>query len=140
MNTPMNTIVVASCKCGGFQFKSAREPILQLTCHCQQCREASKTPFTNFAFFKLAEAEVNGKTVIHRFIADSGTKTIRETCATCGDPLLDRTEAFPQIVGVVAERIQPPFVFQARCHVWVESKAAEVTVPEGVKAFARNMQ
>ena len=136
----MNTTVVASCKCGGFQFKSANEPLLQLTCHCQQCREASKTPFTNFAFFKLAEAEVNGKTVIHRFIADSGTKTIRETCATCGDPLLDRTEAFPQIVGVVAERIQPPFVFQARCHVWVESKAAEVTVPEGVKAFARNMQ
>ena len=136
----MNTTFVATCKCGGFQFKSANEPLLQLTCHCQQCREASKTPFTNFAFFKLAEAEVNGKTVIHRFIADSGTKTIRETCATCGDPLLDRTEAFPQIVGVVAERIQPPFVFQARCHVWVESKAAEVAVPEGVKAFARNMQ
>jgi hypothetical protein len=136
----MNSTVVASCKCGAFQFKSAREPILQLTCHCQQCREASKTPFTNFAFFKLIEAEVNGATVIHRFVADSGAKTIRETCATCGDLLLDRTEAFPQIVGVVAERIQSPFVFQARCHVWVESKSAEVTVPEGVKAFARNMQ
>lgn len=136
----MNPTVVASCKCGGFQFKSSREPILQLTCHCGQCREASKKPFTNFAFFKLVEAEVSGNTVIHRFVADSGTKTIRETCATCGESLLDRTEAFPQIVGVVAERIQSPFVFQARCHVWVESKLTEVTVPEGVKAFARNMQ
>ena len=103
-------------------------------------RAASKAPFTNFAYFKLVGAEVSGKTIIHRFVADSGTKTIRENCATCGESLLDRTEAFPQIVGVVAERIQPPFVFQARCHVWVESKSAEVTLPEGVKAFARNMQ
>ncbi len=136
----MNPAVVASCRCGGFQFKSAREPILQLTCHCQHCREVSKTPFTNFAYFKLVGAEISGKTIIHRFVADSGSKTIRESCASCGESLLDRTEAFPQIVGVVAERIQPPFAFQARCHVWVESKSAEVTLPEGVKTFARNMQ
>jgi hypothetical protein len=100
----------------------------------------SKTPFTNFAYFKLAETEVNGNTVVHRFVADSGTKTMRESCANCGELVLDRTEAFPQIVGVVAERIQPPYVFQAHCHVWIESKLAEVSIPEGVKAFARNRQ
>jgi hypothetical protein len=136
----MNANVEAQCSCGNFRFKSPREPILQLTCHCQQCRQVSGAPFTNFAFFKLAETNLEGKTVVHPFVADSGTKTVRETCAICGDPLLDRTEGFPQIVGVVAERIQPPYQFQARCHVWVESKSAEVAIPEGVKAFPRNMQ
>ena len=97
-------------------------------------------PSTNLAFFKLAESEVEGKTVVHSFTADSGTKTVRETCATCSEMLLDRTEGFPQIIRVVAERIQPPYEFQARCHVWVESKCEAVSVPEGVKAFARNMQ
>ena len=136
----MATLIVATCTCGSFRFQSESEPIFQLTCHCFQCREASKAPFTNFAFFKLAESEVEGKTVVHSFTADSGTKTVRETCATCGEILLDRTEGFPQIIGVVADRIQSPYEFKARCHVWVESKCEEVRVPEGVKAFARNMQ
>jgi hypothetical protein len=136
----MVTPIVAKCTCGSFSFKSAREPILQLTCHCQQCREVSKNPSTNFAFFKLVESEVEGETIVHKFTADSGTATFRETCATCGEMLLDRTDAFPQIIGIVAERIQPPYMFDARCHVWVESKCAQVTVPEGVKAFERNMR
>lgn len=136
----MNAHVVAQCSCGNFRFKSALEPILQLTCHCHQCRKVSRALFTNFAFFKLTEAELEGKTIVHSFVADSGTKTVRETCANCGDPLLDRTEGFPQIIGVVAERIQPPYQFQARCHVWVESKSPDVTLPEGIKAFPRNMQ
>jgi hypothetical protein len=136
----MTTSVVASCTCGSFRFKSQNEPIGQLTCHCFQCRQVSKSPSTNFAFFKLAECKLEGETVVHSFTADSGTKTVRETCATCGEILLDRTEGFPQIIGVVADRIQPPYLFQARCHVWVESKCAEVILPEGVKTFARNMQ
>ena len=136
----MATPLVATCTCSSFRFKSESEPIFQLTCHCTQCRQVSKAPFTNSVFFKLAESEVQGKTVAHSFTADSGTKTLRETCATCGEMLLDRTEGFPQIIGIVAERIQPPFEFQARCHVWVESKSAGVAVPEGAKAFAHNMQ
>ncbi|WP_409519767.1 GFA family protein [Pseudomonas sp. J452] len=135
----MATSLVATCTCGGFRFESEREPIFQLTCHCLHCRQVSQAPSTNFAFFKLAESEVKGKTVVHSFTTDSGTKTIRETCATCGEMLLDRTEGFPQIIGVVADRIQPPYEFQARCHVWVASKCNEVAVPEGVKMFAGNM-
>ena len=92
------------------------------------------------AFFKLAESVVEGKTVVHSFIADSGTRTSRETCAICDEMVIDRSEGFPQIIGVVADRIQAPYEFQARCHVWVGSKHVEVTVPEGVKVFAGNMQ
>ena len=136
----MVTPVVATCTCGSFRFTSENHPIVQLTCHCSQCRQVSKAPSSNFAFFKAAESTIEGKTVVHNFTAASGTKTVRETCATCSEMLLDRTEGFPQIIGVVADRLQPPYVFQAHCHVWVESKSPSVTVPEGVRAFARNMQ
>lgn len=132
--------IVATCTCGGFRFKSDAAPIFELTCHCAQCRQVSGAPFTNLAFFKRAASEVEGKTVVHAFTADSGRRTVRETCATCGEMLLDRSGAVPQVVGVVAERIQAPYRFQARCHVWVESKLADVALPEGAKAFARNMQ
>jgi hypothetical protein len=83
---------------------------------------------------------VQGKTVVHSFTADSETRTLRETCATRSQMLLDRTEGFPQIIGIVAETIQSPYESEARCHVWVESRCAEITVPEGTKTFARNMQ
>ena len=130
----------ATCMCGRFKFKAASAPIFQLTCHCQQCRDASKLPFTNLAFFKVAETSVTGETNVHEFVADSGTKTLRETCTGCGEMVLDRTQANPQIIGVVAERIRPPYEFQPRCHVWLERKVMEPAIPEGVKAFQRGMQ
>lgn len=135
----MTSTCTAVCSCGGVTLTSARAPILQLTCHCEQCRTASKAPFTNFAFFKLAEASVTGSTTSQDFTADSGARTSRESCASCGDLMFDRTQAFPGIIGVVAERIQPPFTFQPRCHVWLESKVVDPAIPEGVKGFVRGM-
>lgn len=134
----MAIITSAQCTCGGFRFTSTSEPSLQLTCHCEQCRIASNEPFTNFAFFKEENTEVEGDTVVHHFIADSGSKTVRETCVTCGDMLLDRTEGFPGMIGIVAEIIQPPYEYKAQCHVWVGEKLPEVTIPEGMKSFPGN--
>ena len=114
--------------------------MFQLACHCQQRRDASKSWFTNLAFLEAAGCNVTGSTAVQEFVADSGTKTLRETCANCGEKVLDRTEAIPQIIGVVAERNQPPYVSQPRCHVWLDSKIVEPTIPEGVIAFPRGMQ
>ena len=90
--------------------------------------------------FKVSEVEISGPTSVREFIADSGAKTVRESCASCGELVLDRTEGFPQILGVVAERLQSPYKFEPRCHVWLTSKVADAAIPEGVKAFARGMQ
>ena len=130
----------ATCSCGDVKFQSTRAPILQLTCHCHQCRAASNAPFTNFAFFRLAEAVVTGAIRTREFRADSGTVTSRESCLGCGQLMFDRTTAFPQIIGVVANRLQSPFVFQPRCHVWLESRVVDVAIPEGVTSFERGMQ
>jgi hypothetical protein len=135
----MATPFVATCRCGALTFTSSRAPVVQLTCHCHQCRQASGTPFTNLAMFKVAETAVVGPTTAQHFIADSGAKTVRESCAACGTVVLDRTEGFPQLVGVVAERLQAPYAFEPRCHVWTESKLADVAVSEQIKSFARGM-
>ena len=136
----MTTHFDATCSCGGFKFKSAGAPFFELTCHYQQCRDASKSPFTNLAFFKVTETTVTGSTNVQEFVADSGTKTLRESCTGCGEMVIDRTEAIPQIIGIVAEKLQPPYAFQPRCHVWLESKVVEPIIPVEVKAFPRGMQ
>ena len=81
-----------------------------------------------------------GSTTTREFKADSGTNTSRESCASCNQLMFDRTQGFPQIIGVVADRIEPPYSFQARCHVWLESRVLEPDFQEGVKCFERGME
>lgn len=137
--TPNASAYTARCSCGSFSLQAPNPPLLQLTCHCEQCRRASGQPSTNFAFFKRAEVQTTGATTVQPYTADSGAQTYRELCAACGQMVMDRTEGFPKIIGVVAECLQPPYVFQPRCHVWLQNKVSDPVLPEGVRAFERGM-
>ena len=127
----------AHCRCGAFRFESASPPILQLVCHCSQCREVSGRPFSNFSFFKVRDTQTSGAHRTVAFTAASGARTVREVCEACGDMLIDRTEGYPKIIGLVAERIAQPFTFEPQHHVWADSKLPGVVIPEGAKVFAR---
>ncbi len=34
-------MINAACKCGNVSFESIKPPIIQLCCHCSDCRDAS---------------------------------------------------------------------------------------------------
>ena len=68
----------AHCRCGAFRFESASPPILQLVCHCSQCREVSGRPFSNFSFFKVRDTQTSGAHRTVAFTAASGARTVRE--------------------------------------------------------------
>ncbi len=130
----------AACSCGAFTFRSSGRPLLQLVCHCTQCREVAGTPSTALVFFKAETCETSGATRTHRFTADSGHATTRETCAACGEMVLDRTEGFPHLLGVVAERLRAPFSFEPRCHVWTRNKLPEAEIPAGMRAYPGGLE
>ena len=127
----------AQCGCGALRVQLASPPVLQLVCHCTDCRAVAGTPFSNFAFFRSRDTQVSGESVRRDFVADSGHATVRECCARCGDMLIDRTAGFPKVIGVVAERIDGPFSFEPQHHVWTDSKLPEVEIPPGVTAYPR---
>lgn len=135
----MTTTLTARCRCGQVTATAARPPFLQLVCHCQQCRDVAKTPSTGFAMFKRSDVTVTGERTVHRFVADSGANTTRETCPSCGDMMFDTTEGFPKMLGVVADRLGPPFQFAPSCHLWTENAVAPVTAPAGVGVFPHGM-
>jgi hypothetical protein len=122
----------AHCRCGAFRFESSSAPILQLVCHCTQCREVSGAPYSRFSFFKVRDTQTSGDFRTVDFTADSGSKTVREVCAACGDMLIDRTEGFPKVVGVVHEAIDPALPFAPLHHVWADSRLPDTVLPEGV--------
>ena len=127
----------ARCGCGAFTAKMSSPPVLQLVCHCTDCRAVSGTPFSNFIFFRARDTETSGEAAKREFVADSGHATVRECCAHCGDMLIDRTAGFPKVVGVVVERIEGPFTFTPMHHVWTDSKLPGVEIPAEVTAYPR---
>lgn len=127
----------ARCRCGALRFDSLSAPILQLVCHCAHCREVSGRPFTRFSFFKLRDTQTHGAIRTVEFTADSGARTVRESCAACGEMLIDRTGSFPKVVGVVHECIDPPLPFEPMHHVWVDSRLPETPLPQAVKTYPK---
>ena len=127
----------ARCRCGALRAQLASPPVLQLVCHCTDCRAVAGTPFSSFVFFRARDAAVTGEAVRREFVADSGHATVRECCAQCGDMVVDRTAGFPKVIGIVAERIEPPFAFVPNHHVWTDSKLPQVQIPPGAAAYPR---
>lgn len=129
----------AQCRCGDLRVQLASPPVLQLVCHCTDCRAVAGTPFSNFVFFRARDAQVSGEATRREFVADSGHATVRECCAQCGDMVIDRTAGFPKIIGIVAERIDAPFAFEPQHHVWTDSRLPGVEIPAGAKAYPRGV-
>ncbi len=130
----------AQCDCGKVTFVAKEEPLLQLTCHCADCRQATSNDFSTIAFFKLKSSEISGSLLVNQFTTDAGTETKRERCAHCETVMFDRSEGFPSLVGVMASRIKAPFEELPTCHVWVSSKLAQVSIPENVKQYEQGIE
>jgi hypothetical protein len=133
----MTNTIHASCRCGAVRFQSTSGPVLQLVCHCADCRDASGDPQTNLVFFRARDSTLEGATVERCYTADSGHRTVRTLCAACGQMVTDRTEGFPKVVGVVAERLGPGFDFRPAHHVWTESRLPGTVLPQDLPCFAQ---
>lgn len=128
-------VIRASCNCGIVTFESSENPIIQLCCHCSDCRAATNTPFSEIAFFKVKSAKVEGEISSMEFISHSKSNTKREYCSVCSTIMFDRSSGFPSLVGVFINRLQSPFSPHIDSHVWVKSKSVSVDIPLGVKVY-----
>jgi hypothetical protein len=127
--------ITASCQCGQLKFTSDAEPVLELVCHCVDCQDALQADFARIAFFKVSESAVEGELAEKIYLADSGNETCRQYCDDCDTVMFDRSEGFPDLLGVMVNQMQPPFESKPSCHVFLRDKKSETDVPEGVKLY-----
>lgn len=135
----MTSKITGFCRCGAVQFQSVSHPILQLFCHCKDCQESTGSPYAKIAFFKSKQSEISGRLSVCTFTAESGNKTSRESCANCGSLMFDKSEGFPSLVGIMAERIVAPFIFEPLCHVWTRSKQPQIEIPIDIRQYVENI-
>jgi len=127
--------ITASCQCGQLKFEAESDPVLELVCHCRDCQDALQEDFASIAFFKLHETLVEGELAEKIYLAESGNETCRQYCVQCETVMFDRSEGFPNLLGVMASQLQPPFVFRTACHVYVRDRKVEVEISEGMKQY-----
>ena len=123
------------CNCGAVQVKATADPIVQLCCHCLDCQKATGKHFAEIAFFKTESLSVSGNLDSHDFTSDSGSATQREYCVECKQVVTDRSAGFPNLTGIMADVLEPPYRFNPVAHVWCKSKHSETVLEEGIKAF-----
>ena len=127
--------IAASCQCGQLKFEASSDPVLELCCHCRDCQDALQEDFANIAFFKMSETLVEGELAEKIYLAASGNETCRQYCVQCETVMFDRSEGFPNLLGVMVSRLLPPFESRPTCHVYVNDKKAAVKIPEGMKQY-----
>lgn len=135
----MDCEINAQCKCGKLKFTATRAPLLELVCHCADCRDATGQDFTSLVFFKVKYSSLMGETIPALYISDNGAKTQREACAHCSEFMIDRSDGFPGLIGVVAACLNAPFEANPKIHVWTQSKLPNVELPTQIKAFEKGM-
>jgi hypothetical protein len=134
MQTTMNSPITAQCRCGAVRFTSQRPPILQRYCHCTNCQESTGRPFARTALFKAQHSAVSGPLAVRAY-----NRTTWESCADCGSLMFDRSAGFPALIGVVAERISAPFVFEPAGHDWTSSTQSNVTILDDARRYAETV-
>lgn len=127
--------IAASCQCGQLKFEAESEPVLELVCHCLDCQDGLQADFANIAFFKLDESVVTGELAEKIYLAESGNETCRQYCDQCDTVMFDRSEGFPNLLGVMVSQLQPSYEFHPTCHVFVRDKKVGVEIPEGLKQY-----
>lgn len=129
------TKITASCDCGQLKFEAHSAPVLELVCHCRDCQDALSADYANIAFFKMEETSVEGELAEKIYLAESGNETCRQYCVQCDRVMFDRSEGFPNLLGVNVSQLQSPYESNPTCHVFVRDKKEGVAIPEGVKQY-----
>ena len=132
--------IIASCQCGQLKFETESEPVLELVCHCRDCQDALQEDFAIIAFFKMNETLVEGELAEKIYLASSGNETCRQYCVQCDTVMFDRSEGFPNLLGVMVSQLQAPFTSYPSCHVYVRDKKPNVIIPEDMKQYEMGLR
>lgn len=121
----------ANCECGALTLHVDATPIMQLICHCSDCRALTGMPYTEAAFFKPDACSVHGQVNATVIKGGTGFDKTNHSCASCQTPLYVTLAALNGATPVMANRLSP-FQFEPQAHIWTSEKADGVTIPPGI--------
>tara|TARA_R110002020_G_scaffold184947_2_gene382308 strand:- start:25840 stop:26259 length:420 start_codon:yes stop_codon:yes gene_type:complete len=125
----------ATCSCGQLRYAISAAPTFHAICHCSDCRAASGRPYVSTAFFASAIVQRTGDVSTSMFESAQGNRTYRDACATCGDMLADRSDGFPDLIGIVATFLDSESASLPQFHMWVGSAVVPIDPEDTLPRF-----
>jgi hypothetical protein len=119
----------AECECGQFSVQVNGAPVIQLVCHCNDCRAISGQPYTEGVFFAAEACTIHGQSKAQTMKGGSGYDKTYYSCAECGTTLYCTVNALNGACAVMAAQLVD-FNFEPQAHVWTSEKAEGVTIPD----------
>ncbi len=135
----MTLIIVARCSCGAVQFESKQKPVIELYCHCADCRDAFREDYAELSFFQIAGATLTGVVETKKYVTDAGVQTMREYCTQCNDVMFDRSKGVPTVMGVASTKLVAPFASAHAAHVWTQSKIPELILSDNLPTYEKGI-
>lgn len=129
--------VLARCDCGGLSITLRGPPLLQLICHCEDCRSVTGDPTTGVVFFRKQGAEIRGEATDTELLGASGSPKYYVACRACGQFVFGDVAVLGGVYGVRPLSLGPAFSFRPACQVWTSQKSAAVTLDPDLPAFRR---
>ncbi|WP_297818064.1 GFA family protein [uncultured Paraglaciecola sp.] len=121
----------ARCECGVLTLRINEAPVVQLVCHCSDCRVFTAMPYTALAFFQPDRCSAHGQNYSTVMKGGTGSDKTHHSCASCQTPLYVTVAALNGALAVIAKQIST-FKFEPQVHIWTSEKAVGVTIPPGV--------
>ena len=127
----------ARCGCGDLTVLVSGLPVLQVVCHCNDCREVTGEPFTRVVFFPLVGIATRGATHTTEFFGASGNTKHYVSCARCDEFLYGEVAVLGGVCGIRPRSLGPKFTFAPSAHVWVSQRDSTVHLDDDLPAFER---
>ena len=107
------------CACGAIRYECTDKPLGMHNCHCRDCQRASGGPFSPVIVvpavaFRILQGPLSFYAVAGHFGAD----THRGFCAQCGSPILGKSDAAPQFLGIKVSSLDDPSWFKAQADIF----------------------
>lgn len=127
------------CDCGKVRYRLTAEPIVINACHCRACQRQTGSAFAINLLIEAEHVEPLGETpVANEVTSPSGRGQAIHRCAECGTSVWGVYHAAGDGVRFVrGGTLDDPTLAVPRAHIWTESKAPWVAIPEGVPQFAQ---
>jgi hypothetical protein len=121
---------LAHCCCGSLRAETTGEPIIVITCFCEECQRRTTSAFGISTYWLRANVEVSGPATCYVREGQSGRKATYYFCPTCGSSVYwELPDRRPRQLGISGGSFFGADLPPPSLSVWERSKPSWVSIP-----------
>jgi hypothetical protein len=128
---------LAHCSCGSLRAESAGEPLVVVTCFCEECQRRTGSAFGISTYWMQANVELSGSATRYVREGQEGRRVTYYFCPKCGSSVYWQLDRRPGQIGISGGSFFDPNFPAPTRSVWERSKPSWITIPDA-DHFAQN--